>query len=359
MTCSYIVAIDNTYSLTTNFLEQLLDTITVNDELIIIIDACNNVDTIAYLNKKEKSNSQIKLIHLKYKAGFGVSNNIGIKNSNGETIIFINSDIFLEKNCIENMLTLLWSDEKIAAVQPLLIYPQNNLVQSTGHVFSDYRSGQLFSIRKKDDFIVQKSGQRQALTMALCAVKRKVLAQIGIFDEYYFNSHEGLELSLKMSLNGYSCFYCADAIAYHCTGAARATSLYDSSKQKAHFYKKWSDQIHYDVAEYLRLQMTAEQQDSSFFILNFSTSHQWNKILNDLHISILQNEIFQERFIKDINLFFCLPFSSLNYAGSFLFLCDSMAQLKANHRWISLRKNYKDIIMDLDGNLVPLNYFIE
>lgn len=358
MTCSYIVTIDNTYPLITNFIEQLLHTIKINDELIIVIDACKNIDTICYLKKVAEKNPQIKLIHLKQKAGFSGSNNIGIKNANGETIIFINSDIFLEKNCIENMLNLLWSDEKIAAVQPLLIYPQNNLIQSTGHVFSDYRSGQLFSMRKKDDLIVQKSGKRQALTMALCAVKREVFAKIGGFDEYYFNSHEGMELSLKITLSGYSCFYCANAIAYHCTGAARSANLYDASKQKAHFYETWHNKIQYDISEYLKLQITSEQLNNFFFILNFSTSHLWNEILKSLNISILQHEIFQERFIKNINLFYCLPYSLLNYPGSFLFLCDNMAQLKANHRWISLRKNHKDIIMDLDGNLVPLHYFI-
>ena len=205
---------------------------------------------------------------------------------------------------------------------------------------------------------MQKDGKRQALTMALCAVKKDILAKVGSFDEYYFNSHEGLELSLKITLSGYSCFYCANAVAYHCTGAARSTSLYDISKQKAHFYEKWNSKIQYDVSKYLKLQITSEQLDTFFFILNFSTSHQWNEILKTLKINILQHEIFQERFMKSINLFYCLPYSSLNYSGSFLFLCDNIAQLKANHRWISLRKNFKDIIMDLDGNLVPLHYLI-
>ena len=95
MTCSYIVAIDNTYPLVTNFIEQLINVIAANDEIIIIIDACNNIDTIYYLEKVAKRNSQIKLIHLEKKVGFSGSNNIGIKNASGDTIIFINSDIFL------------------------------------------------------------------------------------------------------------------------------------------------------------------------------------------------------------------------------------------------------------------------
>ena len=262
MKCSYIVAIDNSYSLITNFLEQLIDHVKKTDEIIVIVDACNNIDTINYLKKNAERNSQIKLIFLEQKVGFGVANNIGVNNSTGETLIFINSDIFLENNCISNMLDLLWSDKKIGAVQPLLIYPQNSLVQSTGHVFSDYRSGQLFSMRRVDDPLIKKSGMRQALTMALCAVKKNVFLQLGGFDEYYYNSHEGLELTLKMSLSGYSCYYCAHAIAYHCTGGARAKVLYDSSKQKAHFYQKWTSKIQYDLSDYLAMQITSEIQES-------------------------------------------------------------------------------------------------
>ena len=358
MTCSYIVAIDNTYALISNFLQQLLFHVKESDEIILIDDACNNFDTLVFLDNMANKYKQIRLIHLKQKAGFGKANNIGISIANGDTIIFINTDIFLESKCIDRMLDLLWSSQKIGAVQPLLVYPQTNKVQSTGHVFSDYRSGQLFSMRKIQDIVLQQNGIRQALTMALCAVKSNVIEEIGGFDEYYYNSHEGLELTLKITQNGYFCYYCSDAIAYHCTGAARTTALYDTSKQKAHFYEKWQGKIKYDCIEYLGTQLTSEIIQCSYFILNFSTSKMWQIFLPQLHIHKLQYKVFQERFLETINLFYCLPHSSLNFHGNYLFLCDNISQISANYRWILLRKHYKDIIMDLDGNLVPLNYFI-
>ena len=135
MTCSYIIAIDNKYELISNFLEQLLCNVKKNDEIILIDDGCNYFDTLEYLTYMAQNNTQIKLIHLKQKVGFGKANNVGISAASGETLIFINSDIFLEKYCIDRMLELLWSDDKIGAVQPLLIYPQTNKVQSTGDVF--------------------------------------------------------------------------------------------------------------------------------------------------------------------------------------------------------------------------------
>ena len=358
MTCSYIVAIDNTYALISNFLQQLLCHVKESDEIILIDDACNIFDTLVFLDNMANKYKQIRLIHLKQKAGFGKANNIGISIANGDTIIFINTDIFLESKCIDRMLDLLWSSQKIGAVQPLLVYPQTNKVQSTGHVFSDYRSGQLFSMRKIQDIVLQQNGIRQALTMALCAVKSNVIEEIGGFDEYYYNSHEGLELSLKITLNGYNCYFCSNAIAYHCSGGARKTALNDISKQKAHFYHKWYNSIQSDLVKYLSSQLKLEYQGSNYFILDFSTSNKWKFILKQLNIHTVQHQKFQERFLKNINLFYCLPYSTLNYGGNFLFLCDNMSQLSGNYKWILLREQYKDIIMDLDGNLVPLNYLI-
>jgi GT2 family glycosyltransferase len=130
--------------------------------------------------------------------------------------------------------------------------------------------------------------------MALCAIKKMVLTQIGGFDEYYYNSHEGLELTLKISLSGYSCFYCANAIAYHCTGGARDKTLYDTSKQKAHFYQKWDKKIQYDVSEYLALQLQPEYNNTSYFILNFSGMIYLKEfILKNCSIKYFKNVFYQ------------------------------------------------------------------
>ena len=45
MKCSYIVAIDNTYSLTTNFLEPLLNIITENDSTTYCSNQANSAQT--------------------------------------------------------------------------------------------------------------------------------------------------------------------------------------------------------------------------------------------------------------------------------------------------------------------------
>ena len=159
-----------------NFFGFLLPSVKPDDEIIIACDGCDSTATMDYLNSLAQIDLRIRLIKLKEKLGFAKVNNLAVNVATSETLVFINTDVFPNNDCINKMICALNSDEKIAAVQPLLLYPQSGLVQSTGHVFSEFKSGHLFSMRKSTDKIIKQSASRQALTMALCAVKKKVFS---------------------------------------------------------------------------------------------------------------------------------------------------------------------------------------
>ena len=355
---SYIVAMNNTYALMSNFFGFLLPLVKSDDEIIIVCDGCDRITTMKYLNSMAQKDARIHLIELKEKSGFARANNIAVNAASSDTLIFINTDVFPETTCIDRMVHTLNSNEKIAAVQPLLLYPQNGLVQSTGHVFSEFKSGQLFSMRNPTDKMIKQSAPRQALTMALCAVKKKVYLQLGGLNELYYNSHEGMELTLKMTLNGYVCMYCADAVAYHCAGLARRKTPFDISRQRAYFYQQWHDYIRNDLEEYLSQQIDFKVDFAEYIVYNLSSSTDWTRILEKLRISYAEMIVLEERFHDKINLYDCISFTSLHYPGPYLFLCDSISQIASNSNWIRNRGNKADLIMDLNGNLLPLHTLI-
>lgn len=355
---SYIIAMNNTYALMSNFFGFLLPSVKPDDEIIIVCDGCDNISTMDYLNSMALTDSRIHLIKSEEKSGFAKANNLAVKTSTSETLIFINTDIFPANDCIDKIIHMLNSSDKIAAVQPLLLYPQNGLVQSTGHVFSEFKSGQLFSMRSPMDKIVKQSAARQALTMALCAVKKKVFLQLGSFNEAYYNSHEGMELTLKMTLNGYVCMYCAEAVAYHCAGVARKKTAFDISRQRAYFYQHWHNYIDNDLEKYLFQQINFNMDFVEYIVYNLSSSNDWIRILEELRIKYAHLLVLEERFDEKINLYDCISFTSLHYPGPYLFLCDSFSQIAANNNWICNRNNQADLVMDLNGNLLHLHTLI-
>lgn len=355
---SYIIAMNNTYALMSNFFGFLLPAVKPDDEMIIVCDGCDSIVAMDYLKSMAQIDKRIHLIRIKEKSGFAKANNLAVNVAVSETLIFINTDVFPISDCINNMLYTLNCNEKIAAVQPLLLYPQTGLVQSTGHVFSEFKNGQLFSLRSPTDEIIKQSAPRQALTMALCAVKKKVFSQLGGFNELYYNSHEGMELTLKMSLHGYVCMYCAKAVAYHCAGVARKKVLFDISRQRAYFYQQWHSHIINDLEKYLSQQMDFNIDFGEYIVYNLSSSTDWTRILEELRINCAQEIVLEERFEEKINLYDCISFTSLYYPGPYLFLCDSFSQIAPNNNWIRNRNNPADLVMDLNGNLLYLSTLV-
>lgn len=91
---SIIIPYYNTYSETKQLLDRLIKQIDDEIEVILIDDGCNEVRLDEY--------KDIKIIHLKENSGNASRpRNIGIENSIGEYIGFIDSDDLIEDNYIQ------------------------------------------------------------------------------------------------------------------------------------------------------------------------------------------------------------------------------------------------------------------
>ena len=182
----------------------------------------------------------------------------------------------------------------------------------------------------------------------------KISEQRRAFNEDYYNSHEGMELTLKTTISGYRCMYCSDAVAYHCSGIARKKTSFDISRQRAYFYQYWGKYIKNDLEIYLSQQMNIDIEDERYIIYNMSSSTDWKRILKILNIKYISEIMLQERFDSTINLYDCISFTSLHHPAPYLFLCDSFVQIAKNYNWIRNRNNPNDIVMDLNGNILKV-----
>lgn len=50
---------------------------------------------------KEKQNKSIKYIRHRYNKGLGVAGNTGLQNAQGKYVVFVDSDDWLEENCLQ------------------------------------------------------------------------------------------------------------------------------------------------------------------------------------------------------------------------------------------------------------------
>lgn len=352
MKYSIIVALDNDFALTNNFIESLLKSTDIENEgeLVIILDGCSDIKTIQYLRDLSKQKAYIKLIENNQRYGYGISNNIAVKYSLGDILVFINSDVFPTEGSIVKLVNYVENHRStIGAAQGLLIYPQNNRVQSTGHLFLNFQNNHVYQGKCATDPIITKEGERQAITTAFCAIPKEIFFQNGMLNEYYYNAYEGMELTLKITLSGLKCMYYPEAIAYHICGGSRDNLDISETQQSKYFVHNWGNQIKTDIDQYICPQITDEILQEVYTIINLSQLKGWKEILNKLNIKT-NGEILKPH-SGEVNLYLQFPYSFLEYAGNYLFIIDSFKNIMANHNWFKSRLAEGDIVIDSHGNL--------
>lgn len=359
MRYSIIVAINNNFALTSNFIENLISTTNLCDEgeLVIISDGCNDIHTLEYLKSLTDTKYSIKFIYNDVKMGYGKANNIAVDNSLGDILVFINSDVFPIEGSINKLVSYLENNQStVGAVQGLLIYPQDNRVQSTGHLFLDLQNTHVYQGSNINKDVIKKEAGRQALTTAFCAIPRKVFIQNGKFNEYYYNAYEGFELTLKINLSNLKCMYYPNAIAYHIAGGTRDSMDICETQQGKYFINSWGKKIKTDIDHYIFPQINKKINQRMYSVIVLCQLTGWENILEKLHFNV--NGYIYCPCVGEINLYQQFPYSFLNFGGNYLFIVDSIKNISRNYNWIKNRKNNFDIVIDSHGNLFELREVI-
>ena len=352
MLFSIIVSLDNQYELITNFIETLVaHTDLTNGELIIVADGCKDKDTLDYLEQIKLRINNFYAIITKEQNGYSIANNIAVKHSRGDILVFINSDVLVGKDSIKKMVDFLLANPSAGAVQGRLIYPQNNKIQSTGHLFIGRDNSHIYKGKPVDHPLVLKQGVRQALTTAFCAIPKTIFYSNGCFNEEYYNAYDGMELTLKITYSGLQCVYYPDAIAYHITGATRSNVKFNDELAGRIFWSNWEGKIRTDIVEYITPQITKEMSNQIYFLIDCGSLPDWDAIIKGIDITISGKIKIRDRYDKSINLYCNLPFASLNYNGAYLFVCDYIFALNKNYNWCYVRNNPLDLVIDSHGNV--------
>lgn len=359
MKYSIIVAIDNNFALTNNFIETLLSSTKLgrDNELVIILDGCNNIQTINYLDSLSEKKLPIKVLHNDSKRGYGIANNIAVDNSKGDILVFINSDVFPSPGSIDKLVSfLIENQDTVGAAQGLLVYPQDNKVQSTGHLFLDLQNNHVYQGSPISNPIVQKRDERQAITTAFCAISREVFLKNGKFNEYYYNAYEGFELTLKITLSSLKCMYYPEAVAYHICGGTRNSMNISETQQSKYFIQNWGDDIITDIDRYIAPQLNKIHLKRLYTVIILSQLKGWETVLEKLQLNV--NGYITHPYYGNIDLYQLFPYSFLDFGGNYLFIVDSINNISLNYHWIENRRENHDIVIDSHGNMIDMRDLI-
>lgn len=172
-------------------------------------------------------------------SGFPINSNRGMRAATGDIIVMVNNDIVFTQSVIEQFRKAFEKDPKIGVVGALLFYPDGKTIQHGGHMFT----GAGFTHRGwhrtvKDAPEVLKPMYMIGVTGALFAFRKKMLDQIGMFNENYFLACDDSEICLRAWANGWRVFYEPSVQAIHAEGATRGRTNEEKIRDHLVWFKK-------------------------------------------------------------------------------------------------------------------------
>lgn len=354
MELTLLVTINNSTSFITNLLESLKK---ISCNQLLLLNGILDNKAIKLFNDYKKYRNNVEIINSEKLLRHCAAINILIDRVKTKYIFIMDSDIITTEEDILSIHTFLTNNKTYGAVQGLLIYPQTNLVQSTGHIFHEYWN--YYGYHNSFLFNLDKPLPRQALSAGFTIYPTHIVKQINGFDEFYQHRMDGIEFSTRIAQLGYKmcCLPTASGFHYH--------SLFSKSinnKPYNEISKYWAT-----YGSYIKDDLILELKNnplyrvfSDFCVIDCSTIKDMDFFFNEIGINNKQYILKVTDTIDDsIILDNEIPYSILNSNYKILWICTNYTQISNNFIILSNRKRQNDYIIDMNANIIPvktLNY---
>jgi GT2 family glycosyltransferase len=167
---------------------------------------------------------QTTLLKNERNLGFAAANNVGIKKARGRWIVLLNPDTILTRNWLEELVKC-GASSKIGIVGPKLVRLDRRTIDSAGLSFN-FKTG-LSHDRGSNE---PDSGQFDTvesvtcLSFACAAIKREVIAAIGLLDERMVLYFDDIDYCVRAQIAGWKVLFCPKGLVLHARGGATPKS---------------------------------------------------------------------------------------------------------------------------------------
>jgi GT2 family glycosyltransferase len=209
---------------TASLLPRCLDSIRRQDrELeLFVVDNGSDDGSLNYVREQG-----IDHLALPQNAGFAVAVNLGVARTRAPAILVLNADTVVGPGCIGLLLDALDEDPGLGGVQPRLLQleePPTDLESAPL-----YSAGQ--ALKRDGRAYEQAAGRPQeprwlarrevfGVCGAACLLRRELFADLGGYDERYFNFYEDVDLNVRARIAGWRFEYVPEAVVWHVGNAS-------------------------------------------------------------------------------------------------------------------------------------------
>jgi len=178
---------------------------------IIVVDNLSKDGSIDFVKRRFP---EIKIIENDIN-NYTKALNLGIRNSKGGCIAFLNNDAVVEENWLKGLMDVMNRDERIGAVQSKILFSDGKTINSVGgeeiedFYFKDIGFGE------KDSGRYNEIKERKIFSGGSVLFRRECLESVGGFDEDFVMYMEDIDYSFRCRDKGWKLFYSPGSVIYH------------------------------------------------------------------------------------------------------------------------------------------------
>lgn len=231
---SIVIVSYNTLKLTTECIDSVVKNVKGVSYEIVVVDNNSPDNSGQELKKLEKKYKSLTVIASKDNLGFAKGNNLGIKETSGRYLLFLNPDTVVFPNTIEAMVKFMDEHPEAGSATCELKLPSGGIDEASHRGFPTpwnslcHFSGieKIFPKTKLFGGYVQgwkkfdQIHEIDALAGAFMIVPRKLGEEVGWWDEDFFFYGEDLSFCYEIKKRGYKIYYVPTVSIVHYGGVS-------------------------------------------------------------------------------------------------------------------------------------------
>jgi GT2 family glycosyltransferase len=183
-------------------LDSILKNSYTNYELIVVDNASTD-RSLKIIKDNFSNHPKVKIIASPTNLGFSGGNNLGIEQSKGQYVVFVNNDTTVPLDWLTPLVETMETDPSIGVAQSMIYTIDGKKIQAAGFLYSNglIKKEQLF-LGKSSDIDFEPVFEVSFVCGASMIIRREILEKMGAFEPEIPFFYDDTLLSLKTLLSG-------------------------------------------------------------------------------------------------------------------------------------------------------------
>jgi GT2 family glycosyltransferase len=219
---------------------------------IIVVDNQSTDGSLDYLQPKFPG---VKFIANEINMGFSKACNKGLEHAQGEYVLFLNPDTIVAEDCFEKCISFFETHSDCGAIGVKMVDGSGNFLKESKRSFPSpltslyklfglsvlFPKSKIFSRYHLGHLDKDKNHEVDVLAGAFMLIRKKVLDDVGSFDETFFMYGEDVDLSYRIQKAAYKNYYFTGTTIIHFKGESTRRGSLNYVRM---FYKAMSIFVH-------------------------------------------------------------------------------------------------------------------